>query len=201
MSVGSPSLYQAARRSRLTRGKNMEKTCLPVHSGRGLRMAGIGTVGWGVLGQGAGVGGKARRVAARSHPAALCPQLAPPDSLRPSQSSSHISTFMRMSFSRKVSRLVKRRHPSSESCTMPITGLLAWGLTMFCGTAMISLTSARVSCDCGGVGGRWRWGRGTHGSGRPGPHVPSELLGLRPDAPAPGACSSRRRQSRRCKAR
>ena len=42
----------------------------------------------------------------------------------PSQSSNHISMFMKTSFGMKVSRFVIRRQPSSVSCTMPITGLL-----------------------------------------------------------------------------
>jgi hypothetical protein len=110
MASGSPSRYHAARRSRVTRGRKSDTTCLPVHSGRGLSTAGAGT--------------------------------------RPSQSSSHMSTLHRRSHSRKVSRLVKRRLPSRESCTMPITGRLAWGETILWGTAMISLISARGSCPC-----------------------------------------------------
>lgn len=42
----------------------------------------------------------------------------------PSQSSSHISMFIKTSRAMKVSRLVISRQPSSVSCTMPITGLL-----------------------------------------------------------------------------
>jgi hypothetical protein len=66
----------------------------------------------------------------------------------PSQSSSHIKMFISTSFSMNVSRLVNRRQPSSASCTMPITGLFAWGDTMLLGTAMISLISARTSWLC-----------------------------------------------------
>jgi hypothetical protein len=47
-----------------------------------------------------------------------------------------------------VSRLVMRRHDSSESCTTPMTGLFACGDTTLRGTIMISRISARVSCDC-----------------------------------------------------
>ena len=64
-------------------------TCLPVHSGVGLRMAGMGTV--------------------------------------PSQSSRFMMMFMNTSLGMNESRLVMRRAPSSVSCTMPMTGLLAWG--------------------------------------------------------------------------
>ena len=67
----------------------------------------------------------------------------------PSQSSSHMRTFISMSFSRKVSRLVTMRHPSSVSCTMPITGLFAWGDTIILGTIISSRASARVSLLCG----------------------------------------------------
>ena len=42
----------------------------------------------------------------------------------PSQSSSHISMFIKTSRGMKVSRLVISRQPSSVSCTIPITGLL-----------------------------------------------------------------------------
>ena len=45
---------------------------------------------------------------------------------RPSQSSSHIRMFMNKSFLMKLSRLVIRRQPSRVSCTIPMTGLLAY---------------------------------------------------------------------------
>ena len=66
-------------------------TCLPVHSGSGLRMAGIG--------------------------------------MRPFQSSSHITMFIITSLPMKVSLLVIRRHPNNVSCTIPMTGLLAYSRT------------------------------------------------------------------------
>mmetsp|Transcript_745 Transcript_745/g.1999 ORF Transcript_745/g.1999 Transcript_745/m.1999 type:complete len:223 (+) Transcript_745:1173-1841(+) len=106
----SPSLYHAEVRLRLMSGRNMEKICLPVHSGRGLSRAGMGTV--------------------------------------PSHSSMFISTFISRSFSMNVSRFSISLQPSSVSCTIPMTGLLACGDTMFLGTIISSRISARVSCVC-----------------------------------------------------
>ena len=88
MSWSSRSFAQAAWRRTFTLGMMRLTTCLPVHKGSGLRMAGMGT--------------------------------------RPSQSSSHIRMFMNKSFLMKLSRLVIRRQPSRVSCTMPMTGLLAY---------------------------------------------------------------------------
>ena len=67
----------------------------------------------------------------------------------PSQFSSHIRMFMKTSLVMNVSRLVIRRHASSVSCTIAITGLFACGETIIFGTIMSSCTSARVSIDCG----------------------------------------------------
>ena len=63
----------------------------------------------------------------------------------PEKESRCMTRFMTRSFSRKQSRLVKPREPSSVSCTMPITGLFDCGETMQRGTSMISEHSARVS--------------------------------------------------------
>ena len=67
----------------------------------------------------------------------------------PSQLVCHMRMFMKTSFLMKVSRLVMRRHASSVSCTMAITGLFACGETIIFGTIMSSWTSARVSMLCG----------------------------------------------------
>ena len=48
-----------------------------------------------------------------------------------------------------VSRLVIRAEANKESWTMPITGLLDWGDTMFLGTIMICSSSALAATDCG----------------------------------------------------
>ena len=110
-SPSSLSLAHALVRMSETSGTNMVNTCFPVHSGSGLRMAGLGTL--------------------------------------PSQFSSHMRIFMKTSLVMKVSRLVMRRHASSVSCTMAITGLFACGDTIILGTIMSSCTSALVSIDWG----------------------------------------------------
>ena len=53
--------------------------------------------------------------------------------------------FMKTSFVMKVSRFVIKRQPNKVSCTIAITGLLAWGDTIIFGTIINSFTSARVS--------------------------------------------------------
>ena len=66
----------------------------------------------------------------------------------PFQFSSHMSRLQSVSYSMNVSLFVNRRDASNESCTIPITGLLACGETMLRGTDMISLISARGSWPC-----------------------------------------------------
>ena len=109
--MSSASLAQALVRNKFTLGSIMENTCLPVHNGSGLRIAGLGIL--------------------------------------PSQSSSHIMMFIKTSFLMNVSRLVIKRQPSNVSCTIAMTGLFACGETIIFGTIINSLTSARVSYDCG----------------------------------------------------
>mmetsp|Transcript_15971 Transcript_15971/g.27202 ORF Transcript_15971/g.27202 Transcript_15971/m.27202 type:complete len:218 (+) Transcript_15971:242-895(+) len=109
-SVSSSGWPFANLKSESLDGRKRDMICLPVQSGRGLRMHGTGR--W------------------------------------PVKASRCITRFMTRSFSRKQSRLVKPREPSSVSCTMPITGLFDCGETMHRGTSMISDASARVSCDC-----------------------------------------------------
>ena len=105
--MSSESLAHALVRSKFTFGNIIENTCLPVHKGWGLRIAGFGTF--------------------------------------PSQSSNHMMMFMKTSFVMKVSRFVIKRQPNKVSCTIAITGLLAWGDTIIFGTIINSFTSARVS--------------------------------------------------------
>mmetsp|Transcript_25098 Transcript_25098/g.65226 ORF Transcript_25098/g.65226 Transcript_25098/m.65226 type:complete len:409 (+) Transcript_25098:3019-4245(+) len=70
--------------------------------------------------------------------------------ITPSQSSpTHISRLKSKSCSMKVSRLVIRAEANKESCTMPMTGLLDCGDTMFLGTIMICSSSALAATDCG----------------------------------------------------
>jgi hypothetical protein len=57
----------------------------------------------------------------------------------------HINKFITVSISMKLSFLVKSIIPNKESYTIPITGLFAYGATIYNGTAIISLTSAYVS--------------------------------------------------------
>lgn len=52
-------------------------------------------------------------------------------------------------FSRNTSLLVNLLTAIKESCTIPMTGLFDCGVTMFLGTIMISVISARASRDCG----------------------------------------------------
>ena len=56
---------------------------------------------------------------------------------------SHLITF-----DKKTSRLVILRTAVSVSCTIPMTGLLAWGVMIIRGTEASWLISARVSRDC-----------------------------------------------------
>ena len=63
----------------------------------------------------------------------------------PSQCSIHIKRFIRSSLVKKESLLVMILMPRSESCTIPITGLLACGETIILGTIISSMVSARVS--------------------------------------------------------
>mmetsp|Transcript_7611 Transcript_7611/g.21335 ORF Transcript_7611/g.21335 Transcript_7611/m.21335 type:complete len:209 (+) Transcript_7611:3346-3972(+) len=70
--------------------------------------------------------------------------------ITPSQSSpTHISKLKSKSCSMNVSRDVILAEASSESCTMPMTGLLDWGDTIFLGTIMICSSSAFAATDCG----------------------------------------------------
>ena len=50
-------------------------------------------------------------------------------------------------FSRKTSLFVNLLTAINESCTIPMTGLFDCGVTMFLGTIMISVISARASRD------------------------------------------------------
>lgn len=60
----------------------------------------------------------------------------------------HEVSFL-FTFSMRVSLLVIFRHPSSVSCTIPMTGLFDCGETMHFGTIINSRTSALVSNDWG----------------------------------------------------
>ena len=91
--------------AKLSFGRMSEKICLPVHRGRGFRMAGWGTT--------------------------------------PSQSSpTHMTMLKSRSWSMNVSFDVMRADASSESWTMPMTGLFDWGLTTLRGTIMSCWSSA-----------------------------------------------------------
>ena len=104
--VFSSSGWSAAKRRRCTGGRSIENSCLPVHRGRGLTIAGTGT--------------------ARSMRAA---------SIRWHASSN----------STNVSRPVRIAAPSSESCTIDITGLLLCGETICVGGVMSDAASAIAS--------------------------------------------------------
>ena len=70
--------------------------------------------------------------------------------MTPSQSSpTHINRLKSKSCSMNVSRDVILAEANNESCTMPMTGLLDCGDTMFLGTIMICSSSAFAATDWG----------------------------------------------------
>ena len=61
----------------------------------------------------------------------------------------HIIRFMTYSLERNVSLWVNKQHPNNESCTIPMTGWLFLGVTIYRGTCVKYLSSADVSYDYG----------------------------------------------------